>query len=204
MSATDARLHSAAAERNRAPILEVLARHLPASGTVLELASGSGQHVVHFAQHLPQLRWQPSDPDPRCRVSIEAWCAEAGPAVVLPPLALDARELPWPLTNLAAVIAINLIHISPWPVTEALFQGAAQGLGPAGLVYLYGPYRIGGRHTAPSNEAFDASLRERDPDWGVRDRDEVLAVAQRHGFDLLEQVGMPANNLSLVMRRAAR
>jgi SAM-dependent methyltransferase len=196
-------LHSAAAERNRAPILEVLARHLPASGTVLELASGSGQHIAHFAQHLPQLHWQPSDPDPQCRASVEAWCADAGLANVRPPLALDARELPWPVADLGAVVAINLIHISPWPVTEAVFSGAAQSLGPEGLVYLYGPYRIGGHHTAPSNAAFDTSLRERDPDWGVRDRDEVLAVARRHGFALLEQVAMPANNLSLVLRRAA-
>jgi SAM-dependent methyltransferase len=201
---SDARLHSAAAERNRAPILEVLARHLPAAGTVLELASGSGQHVAHFAQHLRQLQWQPSDPDPQCRVSVEAWCADAGLANVRPPLALDARELPWPVADLGAVLAINLIHISPWPVTEAVFQGAAQCLRAEGLVYLYGPYRIGGRHTAPSNAAFDASLRERDPDWGVRDRDDVLAVAQRHGFALLEQVAMPANNLSLVLRRAER
>jgi len=196
-------LHSAAAERNRAPILEVLARHLPASGTVLELASGSGQHIAHFAQHLPQLRWQPSDPDPQCRASVEAWCADAGLANVRPALALDARELPWPVADLGAVVAINLIHISPWPVTEAVFGGAAQCLGPEGLVYLYGPYRIGGHHTAPSNAAFDASLRERDPEWGVRDRDEVLAVARRHGFALFEQVAMPANNLSLVLRRAA-
>jgi len=204
VSTTDARLHSAAAERNRGPILEVLERHLPASGTVLELASGSGQHGAHFARHLPQLRRQPSDPDPRCRASIEAWCADAGPAIVLPPLALDARELPWPVAELAAVVAINLIHISPWPVTEALFSGAADRIGPAGVVYLYGPYRIDGRHTAPSNADFDAALRERDPDWGVRERDEVLAVAHRHGFELSAQVAMPANNLSLVLRRAAR
>jgi SAM-dependent methyltransferase len=203
LSDRDTRLHSAAAERNRAPILAVLERHLPAAGTVLELASGSGQHCAYFARHLPQLRWQPSDPDPRCRASIEAWCSDAGTAIVLPPLVLDARELPWPVAELAAVVAINLIHISPWPVTEALFNGAAQRLGPAGVVYLYGPYRIGGHHTAPSNDVFDASLRERDPEWGVRDRDEVLAVARRHGFELGEQIAMPANNLSLILRRAA-
>jgi SAM-dependent methyltransferase len=199
----DARLHSAAAERNRAPILDVLARHLPASGTVLELASGSGQHIVHFARYLPQLHWQPSDLDEQCRASIVAWHADAGLGNVRPPLALDARDVPWPVADLVAVLAINLLHISPWPVTEAVFRGAAQSLDPAGIIYLYGPYRIGGRHTAPSNEAFDASLRGRDPDWGVRDRDEVLAVADQHGFALFQQVEMPANNLSLVLRRAS-
>lgn len=203
MSPPDARLHSAAANRNRAPILEVLTRHLPTTGTVLELASGSGQHIVHFAQHLPRLHWQPSDPDRECRASIEAWCADAGLANVRPPLALDACEHPWPIADLSAVLAINLIHIAPWPVTDAVFRGAAQSLEADGLVYLYGPYRIAGRHTAPSNEAFDTSLRERHPEWGVRDRDAVLAVAHTHGFELVEQVSMPANNLSLVLRRLA-
>jgi hypothetical protein len=200
------RLHSEAAERNREPIRSVLARHLAADaeGTVLELASGSGQHVAHFAPHWPRLTWQPSDPDPQCRASITAWCADDPRlARVRPPLALDVLMHPWPVEpGLRAVLAINLIHIAPWPVTAALIDGAAQCLAPHGLLCLYGPYTVGGRHTAPSNAAFDASLRARNAAWGVRDRDQVLALAGAAGFTLLEQAAMPANNQTLVLKLA--
>ncbi|MCK6504043.1 class I SAM-dependent methyltransferase [Myxococcota bacterium] len=192
--------HAPAAERNRDPILAVLRRVLPArpGALVLEVASGSGQHAVHFAAALPHLRWQPSDQDPVARDSVAAWRAEAGLDNLLPPLSLDVRG-PWPVQAADAIFCANMIHISPWDCTLALLSGAAAVLPPGSPLVLYGPYRRGGAHTAPSNAAFDASLRARDPSWGVRDLEAV--VAQARGFALDEVVEMPANNLTVVLRR---
>lgn len=197
---------SPSAERNKEPILGVLRGVLPASGTVLELASGTGQHVVHFAAAWPGLVWQPSEADPGRREILAARVAAAGLANVAPPLALDARALPWPVAGpVDAVLAINLIHIAPWAVTLALMEGAAGVLAtrPAGVLVLYGPYREGGVHTADSNASFDARLRGEDPEWGVRDLGEVAAVAARHGFAAPAVTRMPANNLTVVFGRAA-
>ncbi|MBL8717981.1 MAG: DUF938 domain-containing protein [Myxococcales bacterium] len=196
-----AKLGSPAANRNRGPILAVLARVLPSEGTVLEIASGSGQHVVFFADALPALRFVPSDPDPSARDSIEAYRAEAGLANVEAALALDVRETPWPISTCDAVVAINMVHISPWEATLALLDGAAARLPAGGPLVLYGPYRVGGVHTAESNARFDEGLRARDPAWGVRDLEAVLAAAAERGLVESERVAMPANNLTVVLRR---
>jgi hypothetical protein len=198
------RLSSAATQRNRDPILAVLRRALPPRGAVLEVASGAGEHAVWFARHLPELVFQPSDPDAEGRASITAWIAHQGLANVRAPLALEAAADRWQLPQdiareLVAVVCINMIHISPWEATRGLLRNAAAVLPAGALLYLYGPYRRGGAHTAPSNAAFDASLRERDPAWGVRDLEAVVAAAA--GFALEEVVEMPANNLSLLLRR---
>ena len=192
-----------AAERNREPILEVLRRVLPATGTVLEIASGSGQHAVFFSERLPQLRWQPSDPAADALRSIQAWVSEEARENLLAPIALDVRSEPWPIARADAMLCINMIHISPWEASEALFEGAQRLLSADAPLITYGPYRVHGRHVAPSNAAFDESLRSRDPRWGVRDIDELSALATRTGFSLDESVLMPANNLTLVWRRAS-
>lgn len=193
-------LFSSAAERNKEPVLEVLRRVLPSEGLVLEIASGSGQHVVHFAAALPRLRWQPSEMDPELRRSIAARIAAAGLKNAAAPIELDVQRLPWPVQAANAVLAINLIHIAPWSAAEALVQGARRVLPRGGVLYLYGPYRRFGAHTAPSNERFDASLRAQDPRWGVRDMETVVELAAGAGFALEETVAMPANNFSLVFR----
>ncbi|TCW85407.1 SAM-dependent methyltransferase [Burkholderia sp. SRS-46] len=195
------RLSAPAAERNRAPILDVLRRVLPASGDVLEIASGTGQHVVHFAAGLPGLRWHPSDPDAQARQSIAAWVAHTALPNVDAPRAFDVRDAAWPFATLDAIVCINMIHIAPWACADALFAGASRVLRPGGVLVLYGPYRREGRHTAPSNEAFDAQLRSRDPSWGVRDLEAVVALGLDRGLDCTEVVEMPANNLSVVFRR---
>jgi cyclopropane fatty-acyl-phospholipid synthase-like methyltransferase len=189
---------SPAAERNKEPILAVLREILPPTGTVLEIASGNGQHVVHFAAALPALTWQPTDPDERSRATAAARIAAAGLGNVRAPLALDVHEARWPITApLAAIVCINMIHISPWSATSALFRGSRALLEHGAPLYLYGPYKEGAR-TAPSNEAFDESLRARNPAWGVRELDEVSAVAREHGFEVARVTRMPANNLSVV------
>jgi SAM-dependent methyltransferase len=196
---------SPSAARNLAPIVEVLASRLPREGLVLEIASGTGQHIAAFARRFSQLAFQPSDPDPAARASIEAWRAEAGAANLLPPLNIDVKEEGWWKAvdgPVAAIVAINLVHISPWAATEGLFAGAGRLLAENGLVYLYGPYKRDGAHTAPSNEAFDASLRRSDPTWGLRDIADVAKAAARNGIVLEESVAMSANNFSLVLRRA--
>lgn len=195
------RLSAPAAERNAAPILEVLRGALPARGTVLEIASGTGQHAAHFAAALPDLAWQPSDADPRARASIAAWRAQSGLANLLAPLDLDVLREPWPIAAADAVVCINMIHISPWAATGALMRGAGARLPAGGVLVTYGPYRRGGAHTAPGNEAFDASLRERDPAWGVRDMEAVEALAEAAGLVCEARVPMPANNFSLVLRK---
>ena len=193
-----ARLFAPATQRNRQPILEVLSRVLPGRGRVLEVASGSGEHAVWFAQHLRPLIWQPSDPDPAGRRSIEAHAADAGIATLDVPLDLDAAAADWPIACADAVVCINMTHIAPWRATEGLIAGAARILPPEGVLYLYGPYLRGGRHTAPSNAAFDASLRACNPDWGLRDIAALDRVAAAHGLAPSEVVDMPANNLSLI------
>jgi hypothetical protein len=205
----DARMYAPAAQRNREPILEVLRRHLPSAGAVLEIASGTGEHCAWFAAGLPGLVFQPSDPDRSHRASIAAWAAADRRANVRPPLALDTSKPDWAEHEgiprpLAAILCINMVHIAPWPATLGLMRGAERLLGGGRLLFLYGPYKRGGAHTAPSNEAFDQSLRAMNPEWGVRDVEAVVAAAEAHGFALVETVGMPANNLSLVLRRRLR
>jgi SAM-dependent methyltransferase len=200
--ADSARRHAPATARNRDPILAVLERVLPATGTVLEIACGSGEHAVYFAERLPGLVWQPSDPDPEACRSTDAWAAGGSLPNLRPAVALDVRDPSWDVGPADAVVCINMIHISPWESCLALLRGAAACLPPGGVLFTYGPYRVGGEHTAPSNAAFDQSLRDRDPSWGVRDRDAVAAEAARLGLRLEETVEMPANNLSLVFRRS--
>lgn len=195
------RRQAPAAARNRQPILDVLGPRLPALGLVLEVASGSGEHIVHFAEALPNLVFQPSDPSPEARASIDDWVQTLALGNVRPALALDAAGDVWPLERADAVLCCNMIHIAPWEAAVGLVAGAGRILPKGGTLYLYGPYRRGGRHTAPSNEAFDRDLRRRDAAWGVRDLEAVAALAQAQGFDLPEIIDMPANNLSLVFKR---
>lgn len=202
MSGSSDAQHAPATARNREAILAVLRGILPAQGTVLEVASGTGEHAVFFAAAFPDMIWQPSDPSEEARRSIAAHAAAAGLANVAPPVALDATASDWPVDRADAIVCINMIHISPWRATEGLMRMAARLLPAGAPLYLYGPYRENGEHTAPSNAAFDASLRARDPGWGVRDLGEVAALAGRHGFALQQRIAMPANNLSVVFRRS--
>jgi hypothetical protein len=196
----DARRSSESTARNREPILAVLRRVLPAQARVLEIASGAGEHAVFLAGALPGVIWQPSDPDADSRASIAAWIADAQATNVLAPRDIDVRRVDW-TAGLAcdAIVAINMIHIAPWEATLGLMQGAGALLGTDGVVFLYGPYRRGGAHTAPSNAAFDGWLKQRDPASGVRDLEAVVQAARDAGFALAEVVEMPANNLSLVL-----
>ena len=199
----DARRSAPATLRNREPILAVLSRVLPERGLVLEIASGTGEHAAAFAEALPSLRFQPSDADPAALASIDAWRADAALPNLLAPRVLDVHQLPWELPEAPdAIVCINMIHISPWTACLALLDGASERLASGRPLVLYGPYREGGHHTAPSNAAFDASLRERDPRWGVRDLEAVEAAATARGFALEEGVAMPANNRTVVFRRA--
>ncbi|HXQ31855.1 MAG TPA: DUF938 domain-containing protein [Steroidobacteraceae bacterium] len=192
---------SPAAERNKGPILEALRGWLPAAGSVLEVASGTGQHVVHFAAAFPGLTWRPTEADPARLGAIAGRRARAALPNVCEPIALDVFDDPWPLAgSVAAVIAINLIHIAPWAATEALCRGARRQLSSGGVLVLYGPFKERGQHTAPSNAAFDESLRAEDPAWGVRELEAVAAVAARHGFAAPRLVRMPANNLTVSFR----
>jgi len=194
------RLRYPATARNREPLLEVLRPRLPSAGVVLEIASGSGEHAVFFGAALPGLRWQPSDPDPTCRASIAAWVEHEGLTNVSPPLDLDATAWPWPLAHADAMLCANMIHIAPWEAARGLLRGAARVLPVGGPLLLYGPFVVDGE-TAPSNREFDASLRARDPRWGVRELREVEREAKGCGLVLEEQVAMPANNLTVVLRR---
>jgi len=198
---SDARLHAPAAGRNREPILAVLRAHLPPTGLVLEVASGSGEHIVHFARAFPGLELQPSDADRQARASIDAWRAEAGLQNIKPAIALDAAAESWPISTADAVLCINMIHIAPWQAAVGLMRGAAALLRADSMLYLYGPFRREGAHTAPSNAAFDRSLRMQDPSWGVRDLETVTGLAQSHGFAEPLVEAMPANNLSLIFRK---
>ena len=196
----DVKRFAPATERNRASIRDVLARVLPATGTVLEIASGSGEHAVAFAQAFPALTWQPSDPDPAALASIAEWRAEAGLPNLAAPIELDVTHH-WPELEVTAIVCINMVHIAPWEAAFALFAHAGQILAPGALLYLYGPYRFSGAFTSESNAEFDRSLRARDPRWGVRDVDELVAAARVSELELVETVVMPANNHSLIFRR---
>jgi SAM-dependent methyltransferase len=189
--------------RNRDPILLVLKPRLPARGLVLEIAAGAGEHAVYNAAALPDLQWRPTDADDEALASIAAWRDHAGLPNLLPPLRLDASDpAAWPVDRADAVVSINMIHISPWSATEGLMAGAARVLPPGGLLFLYGPYIERDVETAPSNLGFDQSLRRRNPAWGIRHLDEVAALAAARGLALSERIAMPANNLSLIFRRA--
>jgi len=201
MSNDDDRQHSPAANRNRGAILSVLGSILPASGTVLEVASGTGEHIVHFARAFPGLTWQPSDPSEEALRSISAWIASVGLENVCRPLKLDAAADSWPVEQAAAVVCINMIHISPWSATEGLMRGAQRILDPGAPLYLYGPFRQPTKPLEPSNTAFDASLRGRDSRWGLRDLSQVAECAVSHGFAKHRVIEMPANNLSVIFRR---
>ena len=197
----DARLRAPATARNRDPILDVLRCVLPTEGLVLEIASGTGEHAVHFARHLPGIVWQPSDPDAESRASIAAWRESEALPNLRAPRELDVRAKTWPIDAADAIVCINMIHIAPWEATLALLAGAARLLSAGDPLYLYGPYRFDGAFTAPSNEEFDASLRSRDPRWGVRDLADVTREAERAGFSREAVVAMPANNHSVIFRR---
>ncbi|PWB83734.1 MAG: SAM-dependent methyltransferase [Methylocystaceae bacterium] len=197
----DMRLYAPAAARNREPILDVLRAVLPPDGLALEIASGTGEHIVHFATYLPTLTFRPSDPDARARTSVAAWSASVGVTNVLAPLDIDAAQRPWPIARADAVICINMVHISPWVATEGLFDGAAGILSPGAPLFLYGPYKRNGAHTARSNAEFDASLGAQNASWGVRDLEIVADCAAARGFSGPDIVEMPANNLSLIFRR---
>ena len=195
-------LFAPAAARNGAAILEVLRRVLPNAGDVLEVASGTGEHAVRFAAALPHLRWRPSDPERRALGSIAAHARAAGLPNLLAPVELDARSPVWPVTRADAVLCINMIHIAPFAATEGLLAGAGRLLPDGGPLCLYGPFRLDGAHTAESNARFDADLRVRDPEWGVRDLEAVVAAAAGHGLRLAARIAMPANNLVVVLRKA--
>lgn len=195
--------HAPATARNRAPILAVLRQWLPPRGLVLEIASGTGEHAAFFAAGLPGREWQPSDADPAALSSIAAWREQAGCANLRPPMRLDVRATMWPVDRADSMFCANMIHIAPWECTLGLMAGAGRVLGAGGVLVLYGPFRVGGRHTAISNEAFDADLKARNPLWGVRDLEAVGACAQEAGLDHVDTIPMPANNLCVVWRRRA-
>jgi SAM-dependent methyltransferase len=199
--ASDPRLFHPHVARNREPILDVFRRVLPARGLVLEVASGSGEHATFCANALPAISWQPTDIDAKALASIAAFRANAGAPNLLAPLRLDVVSAQWPVERADAIVNCNMIHISPWAACEALIAGAGRILPAGGVLYLYGPYRIDGRHTAPSNAEFDAYLRGQNAAWGIRDLADVTALAARCGFTLAETVPMPANNLSVIFRR---
>jgi hypothetical protein len=198
---TDHRLHAPATLRNREPILETLREILPKSGLVLEIASGSGEHIVHFAAHLPNLTFQPSDPDPDALRSIQAWTEAAGLKNVLPPILLDSTQESWPVTAASAMLCINMIHIAPWQAARSLLRHAGTILPQGGPLYLYGPYRRENTDWAESNEAFDQGLKARNPEWGVRHLETVAELAAVSGFGPPDIIDMPANNLGVTFRR---
>ena len=199
---SDARRSAPHVARNAGPIADVLRGLLPDKGLVLEIASGTGEHALYFAQAFPGLTFQPSDPDPAALASIESWRSEVGASNLLPPVRLDARENEWPLDRADAILCINMVHISPWAATEGLFAGAARLLPTGALLYLYGPYRRDGYPIALSNEAFDSSLKSRNADWGLRNVEALVALGAANGIGFERWVEMPANNLSLIFRRA--
>ncbi|MBW4429073.1 MAG: DUF938 domain-containing protein [Nostoc desertorum CM1-VF14] len=214
MTLQDARQYAPATDRNREPILEVLSQVLPGNGTILEIASGTGEHAVFFASRLRDCMWLPTDIDPQRRASIIAWTEHFKCNNIYPPLELDVREPVWAVEEgavtqwlntspIIAIVNINMIHISPWSACLGLMAGAARILKAGGILYLYGPFKQGGEHTAPSNAAFDKSLRAQNPEWGIRNLDDVVAVASAQNFILKQTYQMPANNLSVVFQRSA-
>ncbi|TCM19565.1 uncharacterized protein DUF938 [Novosphingobium sp. PhB165] len=198
---SDLRRTAPAVARNRDPILDVLRDVLPASGTVLEVASGTGEHAIHFARGLPHLDWQPSDPDAEARASIEAWREAESVPNLLAPLEIDAAAAEWPVSHADALVCINMIHISPWAATEGLMAAAGRLLTTGEPLVLYGPYRREGHAIEPSNAAFDEDLKRRNPAWGLRLLDEVARQADARGFALERVIEMPANNLTVVFRK---
>lgn len=193
--------HAPATERNREAIAAVLRGVLPERGLVLEVASGTGEHSAFFAGLFPALLWQPSDPDPDAVASIRAWREEAKAANLLGPLNLDAAAETWPVASADAILCFNMVHISPWTATAGLMRGAGRLLGVGAPLILYGPYRRAGVPTAPSNEAFDSSLKARDPEWGLRELEAVVAEAVLNGLRFDRLFEMPANNLTVIVRR---
>jgi hypothetical protein len=214
MPNSDERQFAPATQRNRDPILTVLTQVLPPSGTVLEISSGTGEHAVFLAPALAPRQWLPSDPNPAARTSIAAWQRHAPAANLYPPLTLDVRDPVWPVEAahlevdlnahpISAIVNINMIHIAPWAACLGLMAGAERILPAGGVLYLYGPFKQNGRHTAPSNAEFDQNLRLQNPEWGLRNLEEVVAVAQTHQLSFVRTYAMPANNLSVVFQRAA-
>lgn len=199
----DPKKYAPATARNRDPILAVLQEVLPKTGSILEIACGSGEHAIHFAKAFPEVKWLPSDIDPTALASTRAWVAELGCQNIAEPQRLDVTDSPWPVEAVAGVICINMLHISPWSAAEGLFRGAAEVLLPEGVLVTYGPYKVNGVHTAPSNKAFDLDLRTRDHRWGIRDVGELDREARKNGLSLERQVHMPANNFCLVFRKSA-
>lgn len=211
-SSAENRRFAPATQRNRQPILEVLTRVLPQQGRILEIGSGTGEHGIYFAPALSPRLWQPSDPDPLNRASISAWNAHSPSDTLRDPLDLDTRLPIWPVETeelarspdaslpITAIVSINMIHIAPWESCLGLLAGASRILKTGGILYLYGPFKRAGRHTADSNAQFDQMLQAQDPSWGVRDLDEVTAQAQIQGLDLQEIIPMPANNFSVIYR----
>ena len=197
----DGRLASPSAARNREPIAQVLSQVLPQSGLVLEVGSGTGEHVVHFARTMPHLTWQPSEQDEACVRSISAWVAVEAQANVRPPFYLDVTDAQWPIAAADAVTSINMIHIAPWSVAQALLRGASRILPSAGLLCLYGPFRVAGKDTSASNRAFEAQLRAINSGWGVRDLDEVSSEASAANLEFVQTFEMPANNIIVVFRK---
>ena len=205
MNRTDAACHAPAAARNADAIIAALRDVLPVAGTALEIGSGPGQHIVALADAFPSIHWIPSDPEPRARASIAERAEASGNRNIAAPLDLDVTARDWNTAldgPLDAMVCINVLHITPWAVCEGLMTGAGRLLVPGAPLYLYGPYKRGGAHTAPSNEAFDRSLRQRDPAWGVRDLDDVVDRAEAAGLGLDRIIAMPVNNLSVILRRA--
>jgi len=199
--AAGARRSAPAALRNREPIAEMLEQWLPESGLVLEIASGTGEHAVHFAGRFPQLEWQPSDLHPDALASIRAWRAEAGLPNLREPLTINASSASWPIDEADAVLSINMVHISPWTSALGLLDGAARILSPGAPLIMYGPWLKDDVPTAPSNLAFDADLKHRDPAWGLRRVEDFAAAAGERGLRLIETRPMPANNMMLLLRR---
>lgn len=199
-AAGGAKRSAPAALRNREPIAAVLREWLPARGTVLEIASGSGEHVVHFAEAFPGLVWQPSDVDDGALASIAAWREDSDLPNIRPPIRLDSRNPDWGVASADAVFSANMVHISPWEAAIGLADGAARILTPGGSLIVYGPWLKDGIETAPSNLAFDADLKRRDSRWGLRRVEEFAAMAAKRGFDLVDSRTMPANNLMLHLR----
>jgi Protein of unknown function (DUF938) len=199
----DLRRYAPATDRNRASILAILQQVLPPTGTILEISSGTGEHGVFMAPQLAPRDWLPSDPDPEARASIAAWQQFEPCDRMYPPIDLDASSDEWLVESkqpITAIVNINMIHIAPKAAYLGLFAGAQRILTVGGILYLYGPFKQGGVHTAPSNAAFDESLQSRNPEWGVRDLEEIIAVAARHNLELQQVDPMPANNLSVVFK----
>lgn len=203
----DAKRYAPATQRNREAILKILQQHLPTKGNVLEIASGTGEHAVFFAANLPNLHWYPSDRAPELRASITTWREEYPNPNLHEPLSIDATTKPWQAETeqitIEAIVNINMIHISPWSACLGLMAGAGRILPPGGVLYLYGPYQQAGKHTAPSNYAFDQSLQDRNPEWGVRNLEDVIAAAAANKLTFQKAIAMPANNLSVIFTKAS-